>query len=158
MSMSNKELLEKIDTGSLSGGGLLNPEQSREFLRMTFEATPLSQLIRREQRRVKTGEIDKIAIGGRLLRKKIEDTDDNYRAGIATSKVSYSCVAVRLPWEVTEEALRVAAQEAMQHKMGARGLRTISHNHASRMGEPLFTADSSADMDRGLPTDSGTAM
>lgn len=104
--MTNKELLEKIDTGSLAGGGLLNPEQSKEFLRMTFEATPFSKLHRKEQRKAKTGEIDKIAIGGRLLRKKVEGTDDNYRAGIATSKVPYACVAVRLPWEITEETLR----------------------------------------------------
>lgn len=104
--MSNAELLEKIDTGTLAGGGLLNPEQSKEFLRMTFQATPFSQLHRKETKVAKTGEIDKIAIGGRLLRKKTEGTDDNYRAGIATSKVSYSTVAVRLPWEITEETIR----------------------------------------------------
>ncbi len=106
MSLSNAELLRKIDTGSLAGGGLLNPEQSREFLRMVFEATPFGQLHRKETRKVKTGEVDKIAIGGRLLRKKVENTDDGYRAGIATSKVPYATVAVRLPWEITEETLR----------------------------------------------------
>jgi len=104
--MSNADLLQKIDTASLAGGGLLNPEQAREFLRMTFEATPFSQLHRKEIRTAKTGEVDKIAIGGRLIRKKIENTDDGYRAGIATSKVQYSTVPIRLPWEITEETIR----------------------------------------------------
>lgn len=59
--------------------GLLNPEQSKKFIQMTFEATPLGPLVRHEMRRAKTGEIDKIGIASRIIRKKIEDTDDNYR-------------------------------------------------------------------------------
>jgi hypothetical protein len=103
---SNEELLRKIDTNSLAGGGLLSSEQSKKFFQMTFDATEFSKLHRKEQRRAKTGEIDKISIGGRLLRKKVENVDDNYRAGITTGKVEYSTVPVRLPWELTEETLR----------------------------------------------------
>ena len=106
MPMSNKELLEKIDTGSLAGGGLLNPEQAKEFFEMTFEATEFSKLHRNEQKTATTGELDKIAIGGRLLRKKTEGVDDNYRAGISTSKIEYSTVPVRLPWDISEDTLR----------------------------------------------------
>lgn len=86
--------------------GLLNPEQSRTFLRQTFEATPLGNLIRHEMRRAKAGEIDKIGIASRILRKKTEDTDDGYRAKPAFGKVEYTCTDVRLPWEITEETLR----------------------------------------------------
>lgn len=94
-----------IDTGSLNSG-LLRPEQSRRFLQQVFEATPLLNLVRREIRTAKTGEIDKIGIASRILRKKTENTDDNYRAGVKTSQIDYSCTAVRLPWEITEETLR----------------------------------------------------
>ena len=94
-----------IQTGSLSNG-LLNPEQARTFIRQTFEATNLGQLVRHEMRTAKTGEIDKIGIGKRLLRKKTENVDDGYRAGVDTSKIEYATTAVRLPWEITEETLR----------------------------------------------------
>ena len=94
-----------IDTGSLNSG-LLRPEQSRRFLQQVFEATPLLNLVRREIRTAKTGEIDKIGIASRILRKKTENTDDNYRAGVKTSQIDYSCTAVRRPWEITEETLR----------------------------------------------------
>jgi uncharacterized protein YlzI (FlbEa/FlbD family) len=86
--------------------GLLNPEQSRTFLRQTFEATPLGNLIRHEMRRANAGEIDKIGIASRILRKKTENTDDGYRAKPTFGKVEYSCTPVRLPWEITEETLR----------------------------------------------------
>jgi uncharacterized protein YlzI (FlbEa/FlbD family) len=85
---------------------LLSPEQSRTFLRQTFEATPLGNLIRHEMRRANAGEIDKIGIASRILRKKTEDTDDGYRAKPTFGKVEYSCTPVRLPWEITEETLR----------------------------------------------------
>lgn len=57
-------------------------------------------------RTAKTGEIDKIGIGRRILRKKTENNDDGYRAGVKTSQIEYSTTAVRLPWEITEETLR----------------------------------------------------
>ena len=95
-----------ITTGGLGGGGLLNPEQSRKFIQQTFDATNLGKLVRHVMRTSKTGEIDKIGINARILRKKIENTDDGYRAGVNTDKIEYATTAVRLPWEITEETLR----------------------------------------------------
>ncbi|MCM1227693.1 MAG: phage major capsid protein [Clostridium sp.] len=104
---TNAELINKaIQTGTFSGGGLLNPEQARKFIQQTFEATNLGGLIRREMRTAKTGEIDKIGIASRIVRKKTENTDDGYRASVNTSNIEYSTTAVRLPWEITEETLR----------------------------------------------------
>ena len=94
-----------IATGTLASG-LLNPEQARKFIQQTFDATNLGGLVRHEMRTAKTGEIDKIGIGRRIVRKKTENTDDNYRAGVDTSQIEYSTTAVRLPWEITEETLR----------------------------------------------------
>ena len=95
-----------ITTGGMSGGGLLNPEQARKFIQQTFDATTLGSQVRHVMRTAKTGEIDKIGISARILRKKIENTDDGYRAGVNTDKIEYSTTAVRLPWEITEETLR----------------------------------------------------
>ena len=104
---TNSEIVRKaaIQTTSLSSG-LLNPEQARKFLQQTFEATNLGGLVRHEMRTAKTGEVDKIGIGRRILRKKTENTDDGYRAGVQTSQIEYATTAVRLPWEITEETLR----------------------------------------------------
>lgn len=107
MPISNNELIRKaaIATGTLSSG-LLNPEQARKFIQQTFDATNLNKLIRHEMRTAKTGEIDKIGIARRILRKKTENHDDGYRAGVETSQIEYATTAVRLPWEITEETLR----------------------------------------------------
>lgn len=97
---------QTITTAGLAAGGALNPEQAKKFLQQTFDATPMSGLVRHELRTSKTGEIDKIGIGRRLLRKKTENADDGYRAGVKHGKLEYACTAVRLPWEITEETLR----------------------------------------------------
>lgn len=107
MGLNNRNIIRKaaIQTNTLTSG-LLNPEQARKFIRQTFEATNLGPLVRHEMRTAKTGEIDKIGIASRILRKKTENTDDGYRAGVKTSQIEYATTAVRLPWEITEETLR----------------------------------------------------
>ncbi len=109
--MKNNEQIIKstITTGGFSGSngaGILKPEQARKFIQQTFDATPLGKEVRHLMRTAKTGEIDKIGIARRILRKKVENTDDGYRADVNTSHIEYSTTAVRLPWEVTEETLR----------------------------------------------------
>lgn len=106
MPRSNEDIIRKaIETSTLTYG-LLNPEQAQKFIQQTFEATNLSGLIRHEMRKAKSGEIDKIGIASRILRKKTENTDDGYRASVNTSVIEYATTAVRLPWEITEETLR----------------------------------------------------
>lgn len=94
-----------VTTSTLTSG-LLNPEQASQFIQQTFEATTLGGLVRHVMRTAKTGEIDKIGIASRILRKKTENKDDGYRAGVNTSQIDYATTAVRLPWEITEETLR----------------------------------------------------
>ena len=104
----NERIVSKAGAISTAGlnSGLLNPEQARKFIQQTFEATNLGGLVRHEMRTAKTGEIDKIGIASRIIRKKTENTDDNYRAGVKTSQIEYATTAIRLPWEITEETLR----------------------------------------------------
>lgn len=106
---TNQQIINKagaaIQTGSLTHG-LLQPEQARKFIQQTFDATNLGHLVRHVMRTSKSGEIDKIGIASRILRAKVENTDDGYRAGANTNVIEYACKAVRLPWEITEETLR----------------------------------------------------
>lgn len=107
MPISNRQVISKAAiTTDIVTSGLLNPEQARKFIQQTFEATTLRPLVRHEMRTAKTGEIDKIGIAGRLLRSKVENTDDGYRANPTFDQITYATTAVRLPWEITEETLR----------------------------------------------------
>lgn len=96
---------DAILTSTLSSG-MLKPEQASKFIQQTFDATSLGSLVRHVTKKAKTGEIDKIGIANRIIRKKVENTDDGDRAKPITSQIEYSCKAVRLPWEITEETLR----------------------------------------------------
>lgn len=107
MSTSNKQLIANAAiTTDIVTSGLLNPEQARKFIQETFEATTLRPLVRHEMRTAKTGEIDKIGIASRLLRAKVENTDDEYRVNPTFGQLTYATTAVRLPWEISEETLR----------------------------------------------------
>jgi len=121
---TNEQIIKAagITTGDVSYG-LLNPEQASKFIKQTFEVTALGPQVRREMRRAKTGELDKIGIASRIMRKKVENIDANadgsaptldpatgqitgYRVKPNFSQVTYATKAVRLPWEITEETLR----------------------------------------------------
>lgn len=104
---SNRQILKDgTVTTAVVTSGLLQPAQAQKFLKQTFDATPLMGAIRHETRTERKGEIDKIGIGRRLLRRKVEDTDDGYRAKPKFGSITYSCNPVRLPWEITEDTLR----------------------------------------------------
>lgn len=106
---SNRTIISKaggtIET-SIVTSGLLQPYQAKKFLQQTFDATPLMKAIRHVTRAEKSGEIDKIGIGKRKLRAKVENTDDGYRAKPDFGSIHYETKAVRLPWEITEETIR----------------------------------------------------
>lgn len=105
---TNRGIINKAGTieTSVVTSGLLQPYQAKKFLQQTFDATPLMKAIRHVTRTEKSGEIDKIGIGRRKLRAKVENKDDGYRAGVDFGSIHYETKAVRLPWEITEETIR----------------------------------------------------
>lgn len=120
---TNRELFMRaagtaINTGSLTGGGLLQPYQARQFIQQTFEATNLAPLVRHEMRVERRGEIDKIGIAPRLLREKKENTDDGYRAWVTPEEViqytSHEDVLKRpvekLAFDISRAELKVIAK------------------------------------------------
>lgn len=104
---TNRQIVNKAGTieTSVVTSGLLQPYQAKRFLQQTFDATPLMQAIRHVMRTEKSGEIDKIGIGRRKLRAKVENVDDGYRAKPEFGSIHYETKAVRLPWEITEETI-----------------------------------------------------
>lgn len=106
MPNSNTQIINKAVTTDSVTYGLLNPGQARQFIQQTFDATNLRPLVRHEIRLERAGEVDKIGIASRILRSKVENTDDGYRASPNFDAITYQTTPVRLPWEITEETLR----------------------------------------------------
>lgn len=102
--MDRRQAIAKatIDTTAATAG-LLQPEQSRAFIRLIKEKGTLSNVMRLETRASSAGVINKISTAGRIVRAATENADDGYRAGAAFATVAYQTKKVRLPWEVTED-------------------------------------------------------
>lgn len=97
------ELQKATITTTVAADGMLNPTQSRRFLRTVKEKGVLSQKMRLETPTAPSGELNKLSTGRRLLRGAPENTDDGYRAEATFPIVPYQTAKVRLPWEVTED-------------------------------------------------------
>lgn len=103
---TNAQIIKDTITTSSVSHGLLTPYQAKKFLQQTFDATPFQQSIRHVTRTEKSGEIDKIGIGHRLLRPKVENTFDGVTASPKYGVIKYACEATRLDWDITNETLR----------------------------------------------------
>lgn len=103
---NNAQIVKDAITTDSVSHGLLSPYQAKKFLQQTFEATPFQQAIRHETRTEKSGEIDKIGIGHRMLRPKVENSFDGVTASPNYGVVNYACKATRLDWDITNETLR----------------------------------------------------
>jgi len=103
---TNEQIIKDAITTDVVSHGLLTPYQSKKFLVQTFEATPFQQAIRHVTRVEKSGEIDKIGIGHRLLRPKTENSFDGVTASPTFGVVNYDCKATRLDWDITNDTLR----------------------------------------------------
>ena len=108
--MSN-ELLEKvistvsIGADATGGNGLLTPEQSGRFIDYMWDATTLGSQVRTIRMRANEVELDRMAIGERLVRLATEAVDDAVNAAVAFTKVSLSTQKLRLDWELSSESL-----------------------------------------------------
>lgn len=109
MVMSTAELIRKAtgpvgtaDVGE-AGAGLLSPEQSADFLDKVYDATAFSQAQRNLRRRSAEGSINKIGIGGRILRKKNEGVDDAELIKPDFGEVDYAVKRYRADTEINEE-------------------------------------------------------
>jgi len=108
--MSN-ELLEKvistssIGADSTNGGGLLSPQQSGQFIDYMWDATTLGSQVRTISMRANELELDRMAIGERLVRVATEAVDDGVNAAVAFTKVSLGTVKFRMDWELSSESL-----------------------------------------------------
>lgn len=107
--MSN-ELLEKVISTSTigtapSGGGLLSPEQSTRFIDYMWDATTLGSQVRKIRMRANEQELDRMAVGERVVRLATEAVDDALAVKVSFAKVSLTTQKLRLDWELSSESL-----------------------------------------------------
>ncbi len=133
--MSN-ELLQKVidttnlgssavnasgDASNLSGNGLLYPDQANRFLDYMWDATILAKAARTIRMRSNTTEIDRVAVGQRIMTVAQEDNPRNFVASgdsytnantttfsaqnATFNKVSLTTRKLRLDWELSAESL-----------------------------------------------------
>lgn len=107
--LSNNQIIKKGRT--LAGGqtdGMLNPEQSKKFMQMVFDDSSFLGELRHEMRGATKGTIEKLGIGRRMLRSKIEG-DAPLEGDLAEpvlSSVPYSTVDMVLGAEISEKFIR----------------------------------------------------
>jgi len=133
--MSN-ELLQKVidttnlgssavnasgDSSNLSGNGLLYPDQANRFLDYMWDATILAKAARTIRMRSNTTEIDRVAVGQRIMTVAQEENPRNFvatsdswtnansttfsNAAAQFNKVSLTTRKLRLDWELSAESL-----------------------------------------------------
>jgi len=109
------------DTATLSGNGLLYPDQANRFLDYMWDATILAKAARTIRMRSNTTEIDRVAVGQRIMTVAQEDNPRDYVAANGTysnangstfsaqnatfNKVSLTTRKLRLDWELSAESL-----------------------------------------------------
>lgn len=85
------------------GGGLLNAEQSDAFIDYMWDETVLAKEGRRIVMSANEVDIDKLAIGTRVVKGAVEAGGQYTNEGVTFTKVTLSTVKVRLDWEVSTE-------------------------------------------------------
>lgn len=113
--MSNDLLQKVIDTTDMGNStsdnrGLLYPDQANRFIDYMWDATILAKSARTIRMRSNTTEIDKVAVGERVMRVATETAPQNYVSGYTNtgatfSKVSLTTTKLRLDWELSSESL-----------------------------------------------------
>jgi HK97 family phage major capsid protein len=88
-----------------TGGGVLQPEQSRQFIDYIWDSMVWAKEGRRVTLRANTAELNKIGVGQRIIKKAAQADGDYTNADVAFTKVELTTTKVRLDWEVSTEAL-----------------------------------------------------
>lgn len=93
-----------VETADL-GGALLSDEKSTQFIEDVQAKTKFSGMMRIERRGAATGMVNRFGSDSRIIRASEENADDGYRAGLSFPDVPYSAGGIRLPFEITLDAL-----------------------------------------------------
>jgi len=94
-----------VGDSSDNESGILNPEQSRQFIEYIFEQQVLARDGRRVTMRTNTAELEKLNVGERVIRAAAQADATFANAAVTFTKVEVTTKKIRLDWEVSSEAL-----------------------------------------------------
>ena len=148
--MSN-ELLEKVIRTTEIGagtGGILSAEQSNRFIDYMWDSTVLGSQVRSIRMKATEMDIDKVAVGQRLMRLATEAVDDGVNAGAVFTKISLTTKKLRLDWELSTESLEdnlegEALEDHIAHLMAAQAgndIEDVAINGDTGSGDTLLKA------------------
>jgi HK97 family phage major capsid protein len=86
-------------------GGVLNPEQSRQFIDYIFDEMVLANDGRKVVMRGNTMELDKVRVGSRLVAKATQAEDTGINSAPAFTKIELTTTKFRLDYELSTESL-----------------------------------------------------
>lgn len=90
---------------SNDNGGVLNPEQSRQFIDYIWDEMVLANDGRRVVMRANTMELDKVRVGSRLVAKATQAEDTGSNSAPAFTKIELTTTKFRLDYEISTESL-----------------------------------------------------
>lgn len=104
---NSNNLMNKViaTTGFAAGGGLLKPEQSDRFIDYMWDASVLMPQVRTVKMTRDVQDIDKIAVGRRILRGASEAVDDGINVRPQFTKISLTASKFRADWELSRDVL-----------------------------------------------------
>jgi HK97 family phage major capsid protein len=102
---------------SNDAGGVLNPEQSRQFIDYIFDEMVLANDGRRVVMRANTMEVDKVRVGSRLVAKATQAEDTGSNSAPAFTKIELTTTKFRLDYELSTESLEdnIEGQQLEDH-------------------------------------------
>ncbi|MDR1977925.1 MAG: hypothetical protein LBQ42_04250 [Synergistaceae bacterium] len=100
-----KDTIASTDFSGTGKGGYLNPEQSREFIRLMYDATDFLKDIRTLTMNAPTKDLDYMGLNSRVLRLAAEGVSPDELIGINTAKQQLLAKEVILPYDITDNVL-----------------------------------------------------
>jgi hypothetical protein len=100
-----KDAIQSSDFIGGGNGGYLSPEQSREFLRLMFDATDFLKDIQTLTMHAPTKDLDYMGLNSRVLRLAVEGVAPDELIGINTAKQQLLAKEVILPYDITDNVL-----------------------------------------------------
>lgn len=94
-----------VNPSGAAGGGILQPDQSRQFIDYVWDATYLARDGRKVTMRANTAEIDKLNVGERVIRAAAQADPTYENAGAKFTKIELTTKKIRLDWELSTEVL-----------------------------------------------------
>lgn len=113
MPLTTQEFMKRalITSDELAAAGMLNPIQADRFIDFVFDLSALKGIVRQERFTRNEMDIDKIALGDRVMVPAEEGVDPGIRVGVSHSKVVLQPRDMMVPFEISDRYRRTNLEQ-----------------------------------------------